>query len=437
MLYMLGVVAASLAAGLWGGLAASALSFIGLNVFFTPPLHTFRVQKSEDFVALIAFGLVAGSVAALLTRARDEQTRAERRERETWHLYQVASRLLGGERVDRALDQFANSLVELFDLERCEVYTLNSGRNRLAAAAGSPLARGSARKPLVFALNTERGPLGELRIYLRDASPFGESDRTLVETFAAQVALAVEGTRLDSERRLAQAEAEASRIRAALFSSVTHDLRTPLASIKASATSLLDEGVRFESKEREELLTTIVEESDRLNRLIGNLLDLSRLRAGALVPEKSPTAIEDVIESVVARLRPLTAGRQVRIRVREGIPDVPMDVLQIDQVLTNLLENALRYSPATSEIEVSAAQWQSWAEVKVADHGSGIPSDERSKVFQEFYRREVAGTPGGTGLGLAIARAIVIAHAGEIWIQDTPGGGTTVTFRLPLANQSE
>jgi two-component system, OmpR family, sensor histidine kinase KdpD len=142
---------------------------------------------------------------------------------------------------------------------------------------------------------------------------------------------------------------------------------------------------------------------------------------------------EDVISSVVERLRPRLAGRSLRERIREGLPPVPMDVVQIDQVLTNLIENALRFSPEGSEIGISAVRWQHMLEVKVSDRGPGISEDERARVFQEFYRKDVGEKRSGTGLGLAIAQAIVSAHGGSMWIEQTPGGGTTVGFRLPLA----
>jgi two-component system sensor histidine kinase KdpD len=228
-------------------------------------------------------------------------------------------------------------------------------------------------------------------------------------------------------------EAEASRTRAALFSSVTHDLRTPLASIQASASSLLEQGVPFSAEQREELLRTILEESERLNRLVGNLMDLSRVRAGALTPSKEAIPIEELVSSVIGRLRGRLEARVVRVRIREDLPPVPMDVVQMDQVLTNLLENAATFSPPGTEITVTAVRWEQQVELRVADRGPGIAPDERARVFDEFYRRDVGEARGGTGLGLAISKAIVTAHGGQMWIGETPGGGTTVGVRLPLS----
>jgi two-component system sensor histidine kinase KdpD len=253
-------------------------------------------------------------------------------------------------------------------------------------------------------------------------------ERSVLRTFAGQMGLAVEGSRLAREADDARLEAEASRLRAALFSSVTHDLRTPLASITAAVTTLTGTG-RLAAEDRRDLLETIHQEADRLNRVVGNLMDLSRIRAGALVPERVPADVGEVIEGVVGRLRQVLEGHPLRLVLREDLPPVPMDVVQIDQVLTNLLENATRFAPPGSEIAVYTSRWEDQIEVRVADRGPGIPPGERDRVFDPFVRGEGAG---GTGLGLSIARAIVESHGGRIWLGDSPGGGTTVSFRLPL-----
>jgi two-component system, OmpR family, sensor histidine kinase KdpD len=434
ILYLLAVVGAAVLAGLRGGLVASFLSFLGLNFFFTPPVGTFAVEKGEDFVALFGFLAVSSLVATLLTKSVAERKRAERQEHEAWRLYQLSSRLLGGAKLRDVLQHLAQELVQLFDLASCEVTAhTDEAEGPLSAsfprsAPGAPSMDGSIEIPLA----TDRQDLGMVVLFPKQDHVLTPRDRELAGTFVGQVALALERSRLEEATRKAQADVDASRMRAALFSSVTHDLRTPLASIKAAATSLLEEGVLFDAAQRMDLLQTITEESDRLNRLIGNLLDLSRLRAGALVPARTPTPIDDVVEAVVRRLRKLLANHPVRVRVREDIPPVPVDLIQIDQVLSNLLENAVRYTPAGTEIEIRAARWHSWVEIQVADRGPGIPVENRERVLEDFYRQEVGAAPGGAGLGLSITRAIVVAHGGSISINETPGGGTTVAFRLPL-----
>jgi two-component system sensor histidine kinase KdpD len=261
-------------------------------------------------------------------------------------------------------------------------------------------------------------------------TPVSEDEEEVLRTFAAQIALAIEGARLAEEARRAQVDAETSNMRAALFSSVTHDVRTPLASITASVDNLMDPEAHLSAEDRVELLKTIRQEADRLNRLVGNLLHLARVRAGGLEPVKRSESVNDVIEGVVARLQPVLEGREVRLMVRD-LPEIPLDVDQIDQVITNLLENAVRFSRPGSPITVTTARWRDTVQVRVADQGVGIQPADRERVFEPFVRGDTA-REGGTGLGLSIARALVRAHGGRIWIEGAPGGGTAVTFQLPV-----
>lgn len=272
--------------------------------------------------------------------------------------------------------------------------------------------------------------IGSITIHSSNAAALRPEERGLVEVFAGQMALALEGMRLSAEARDARLEADAAASRAALFSSVTHDLRTPLSSITASVTSLLDEQTEFAPADRRELLDTIRHEAGRLNRLVANLMDLSRMRAGALVPSKEVVSIDEVIGGVLTRLAPVLRRHELLVTVRENLPDVAVDVVQLDQVLTNLLENAAKFSPAGSPISVTVAGWREGVQVRVADKGPGIPPAERAKVFDAFVRGESTTEP-GSGLGLAIAAAVVAAHDGRIWAEEAPGGGTAVVFELP------
>ncbi|MGH2704651.1 MAG: sensor histidine kinase [Actinomycetota bacterium] len=433
LLYLVAVVGAALFGGVRAGLVASVLSFLGLNFFFTPPFRTLAVERVDDVVALFVFLLVSSLVATLLSRALNEQARAEARERENFLLYQLSSNLLGREALEDVLSEVSRDLVDLFGAPVEIRIRAPEGEMKLVASESKRDRADGPSDPFEIPLRTERGDVGLLRLLLPAGKQLDQAQRELAEACATQIALALEAARLDRETREARAEAEASRIRAALFSSVTHDLRTPLSSIRACATSLLEEGVEFAPAQREDLLRTIVEETDRLNRLIGNILQLSRLRAGALVPRKIVTPVEDVIQPVVARLGRLLDGRTLRVRVREGIPPVPVDVVQLDQALSNVLENSARYAPPGSEVEIQARRWQESVEILVSDQGPGIAAEDRERVFQEFYRGGGADAGGSSGLGLAIARAIAVAHGGSAWVQETPGGGATIGLRLPLS----
>lgn len=430
--YLLAVVVAAALGGLWSGLAGAALGFLGLNFFFTAPRHTFRVGKPEDLVALFAFLIVAAIVGSLLARALEERARATRRERETRLLNYFATKLLSGEPLERVLNDFAAALLDPFGLARCEIRARAGALSIDARAARADATEGPVSAVPLAAGSSEVGELRAVRP--AGAEPLGGADLQLLEACAKQVAVAIERHRLDAQVEGARLNAETNQIRAALFSAVTHDLRTPLASIMTSVTSLLDESARLEPEQERELLRTVLEETDRLNRLVGNILELAKVRAGALVPAKEPTAVDEVVEAVLHRMQPRLAGLVVRTIVRPEAPEIPVDPVQLDQVVTNLLENAARFSPPGGEITISVSPWQRSMQVRVADQGPGIPPEHRERVFDAFYRGDATNGRGGSGLGLAIARAIVLAHGGRIWIEGAPSGGTAVVFELPMTD---
>ena len=424
LLYVLAVVGAAGSAGVWGGLLASALSFLGLNYLFTPPIHTFSVSKREDVVALAIFLVVSAFVGSLVSVSLSLRGRAERREEEARLVSDLTVRLRNRGPTAEVLRTVAHDLVRTVPAEAVRI-RLEDGPAVSAGNEPGPTPNG-AIDSIPIAIGD--GEAGRLEIV---GAPPGEHRAALLRTVAAQIGQALQGEQLDRAARDAAGEAEASQVRAALFGSVTHDLRTPLASIKAAVTSLMDEGVEFDATARRELLGTILEEADRLNRLVANLLELSRIRAGGLRPAKVPLAIGEVVDGVVGRLRSLLDGRTVEVRIRDDVPEIWADVLQIDQVLTNLLENAVRFSPASSSIRITAARWQDGVQVRVSDQGPGIAPEDRRRVFEAFYRGDEDGSRTGTGLGLAIADAVVTVHGGRIWAEGTPGGGATIVFELP------
>jgi len=427
-LCLLAVVVAAAFGGRRSGFVASVVAFLGLNFFFTEPYHTLNVARGADVIALFVFLVVSVLVGTLLTRAIEERESAERRVAETAFLDRITSRLISGERLEDALGEFARDLVAMFELNRCEI-TTGAGREEIVAR--SKEFTSSADGPRLEVPIRSDGSLVAVRP--AGGAPFGSVERSFLQALAAQAGLALERVALDEEVRSARVDAEGNRLRAALFSSVTHDLRTPLASIKASASGLLDPSVAYTPSQREEVLRTIVEESDRLNRLVANLMDLARMRAGALVPAREPVWIGDLVNAVLARMRRRLEGFVVRVNIRPDVPPVDSDPMQIDQVLTNILENAVRFSTPGSEIAVSAARWHGTVQLKIADRGPGIPPADREKVFEEFYRRDAGAGRGGSGLGLAIARAIVLAHGGRIWIEGAAVSGAVFVIELPVA----
>jgi two-component system, OmpR family, sensor histidine kinase KdpD len=429
--YFLAVVLASTAGGIRAGVIAAIMCSLGFTFFFTAPKYAFRVARVQDAVAAVVFLVVGTVVGLLVARMIDERERATERERDARLLGYLATKLLSGEPLDRVLDDFASALIAPFELLRCILSAATeAGGVAEERSIGGEGPSGPTQTLTISIGNVSFGTLTAVRpVGGRD---FSDDDRELLEAAAKQAAFALERARLDAQVRGAQLDSETSRLRAALFSSVTHDLRTPLASIKAGVSSLLSDDVAHDPAQRLELLTTVLEETDRMNRLVGNLMDLSKIRAGALVPAREAAAIDEIVDATVARMRPSLTGVVLRLNVRPDLPEVFVDPVQIDQVLTNLLENAAAHSTSGGEVQVAAAAYRDAIQVRVADQGDGIPEAERERVFEAFYRGDAEPERSGSGLGLAIAQAVVVAHGGRIWIEGAPGGGTVVVFELPV-----
>ena len=421
VLFVLAVVIAARMGGAGAGIAASLLSFLALNFFFTPPFHTFGVAEPEDLVALVAFLITSVIVGLLLSSAVGAKSKSERRELEARLLNRLATRLLSGESPDKVLSDFAGGLCDAFELSRCEISTTFTPLTDATRAE-------SIGEPQRVRLSALGQDIGEMRIWAGSRGQLSLDEQTIIESLATQLALALEGMRLSVEVQRAELDARTSRLKAALFSGVTHDIKTPLAAIMAAVTSLI-EGSGFSEDQRHEHLDTIRQETERLHRVVNNLLDVARLRAGALVATKVPSAIDEVMESTLNRLRPLFGDRLVEIRVGDEVPEVAIDVVQIDQVLTNLIENAIKFTPSGSPVSLVAVGHAEGVRVTVFDQGPGIPKQDRVRIFEPFERGQ--STASGTGLGLAISNAIVIAHGGRMWVSDNPLGGSAFTFELP------
>ena len=430
-LFLLAIVIAAVAGGLWAGLLAAVLSSLSLALLSGAPRFQLRLEGTEELVTAVVFLTVALVVGILVGGAAEERARASRRERETRLLGHLSSKFVSGEVPDRVLDDFVRVLLEPFGLASAEVHVELDGTKLRARAVRSELAAGGPDTvvPLVV------GPVsfGTLRVE-RPAGrrPLGPHEQLLLEAASKQAAAALDRARLDARARMAQLDAETNQLRAAMFSSVTHDFRTPLASIKAGVTSLLDHSVEHDPTQERELLTTILEETDRLNRLVGNILDLARIRAGALIPARNEAGLDEIAEVVVARLVPRLDAVQIVLDIDDDVPSVAVDEMQLDQVMTNLLENAARHSPPDGEVRLSVAPTNDHVSVRVTDRGLGVPAEDRERIFEAFYRGASIPDSPGTGLGLAIANAIVTAHGGRIWVEDAPGGGATFAFEIPV-----
>jgi two-component system sensor histidine kinase KdpD len=276
--------------------------------------------------------------------------------------------------------------------------------------------------------------LGTLHVHAAQAADFDPAEDRLLSAAAAQIGLAVERDRLRKEATHAEILRRTDQLRTALLNAVSHDLRTPLAAIMASAGSLRQQDVRWSDEERQAFAQAIEEEAAHLNRLVGNLLDLSRIQAGSLRPEMSWYDLATLVEDVLERLRPVTSRHQVRSSIPEELPPVWLDPVEIGEVLYNLVDNAAKYAPPGSEIDVEVTQPPGAVRLAVMDRGPGIPAEALPQLFDPFYQvLDGQARPKGLGLGLAVVKGLVEAHGGRVWAENRPGGGASFIIMLPLA----
>ncbi|HVC65034.1 MAG TPA: sensor histidine kinase KdpD [Candidatus Dormibacteraeota bacterium] len=457
MVYLLGVIIVATRYGRGGSLLATLLSVAAFDFFFVPPYFTFAVSDTQYLVTFAVMLVVALVISSLAVRIRAQAESAREREQRMAALYAM-SRELAGTRGVRELQNVAvRHIAEVFRTQ--VVVLLPQADGRLAPADGdaaqfpmdaSELAvsqwvhehgqvagQGTDTLPgasgLYLPLTGSRGSVGVLGLRPQDPRPLQAPEQLhQLEAFASQTALAIERARLAEDAERAQVRAETERLRNSLLSSVSHDLRTPLASITGAASTLLENEGHLDADTRRDLLESLHEEADRLNRLVQNLLEMTRLESGALQLHTEWHPVEEVVGAALGRFGKALARRAVTTRVPPDLPLVPMDDVLIEQVLINLLDNVLKYTPAESLIEVSAEDGGGAVLIEVADRGPGLRPGEERRIFGKFHRAEAAPTQRGAGLGLAICRGIVNAHGGRIWAENRPGGGVSVRFTLPV-----
>jgi two-component system sensor histidine kinase KdpD len=444
MLYLLVILATAVLAGRGPAVLAALLSFMALDWYFVPPVGHWAVSNPDEWMTLLIFlitGTVTGQMAAVL-RARAEEAQA--REQEMAMLYELSSATAGQVDLESILGYLATRVQERFGGAPCE-FLLGDREDELRPLELPGYPRSGwmpvTRPVTEFALRSGRRDFGRMRVGRRaDGWPLSSSERRLLSAVARHAALAIERGRLAREAHDARLLRDSDALKSTLLSAVSHDLRTPLAGIKALATTLLPNGSEhggwsvLPPEIVQEALQGINEETDRMTRLVSDLLDLSRIEAGVLRPSREPVLIPDLIDDTLHRLAAVLALHPVQREVEEGLPVVHVDYVQLQQVLTNLLENAARYSPAGTLIRIGAAAHADGLALWVADHGPGVPADQQERVFDRFYRLEHhEREPHGTGMGLAISRGLIQAHGGRLWVEETPGGGATFRMELPAA----
>jgi len=417
LIYLVAVVAVAIAGGFWPAVLAAVAASLLLNWFFTPPLYTFTIDKPQNLLALLLFVTVAVTVSSVVHLAARRAGQAARSGGEAASLLALAQTVLGGADTPAAvLDHLtgtAGGRAELLERVRDEWIQIAASGDAPQACAST---RVSARQGLTLVVAGQPRP----------ASP------RLLDGFAAQAAAALDRDRLRTQAAQAEVLAEGNRMRNALLAAVSHDLRTPLASIKASVSTLRQEDVAWTKDDQAALLATIEQSADRLDALIGNLLDMGRLSTASLQPFLVPAAVD---EAAPLALRGLDQAASVQMLVPDGLPLVLTDPGLLERVLANLFANALAYSPPDRPPAMRAHRAGDTVVLEVTDHGRGVPDEWKQQIFEPFQRMGAkSGT--GVGLGLAVAKGLVEAMGASLEAADTPGGGLTMRVTLPVADKA-
>jgi two-component system sensor histidine kinase KdpD len=456
MLYLLGVVLVSSRLGQGPSLLASLLGIATFDFCFVPPYFTFAVADARYVLTFSVMLVIAVVMSRLTVRIRQQAEAAREREERTAALYALSRELASVRKEDDIVRAAVRHLRNTFGADvlvltpsddggvgphrALEGATLDDKERGVAQwtfdhgeMAGAGTSTLPAARWLYLPLQSSERTVGVVAVRPDDPRRFQDPvQRQLLETFARQVAASLDRVRLAGASQRARVEAEAERLRTSLLTSLSHDLRTPLAGIESAAGGLLEDGAAPSPERRRELAQTILEESRRMNRMVANLLDMVRLESGALQVQKEWQPLEEVIGLALIRLDELLAGRQVITTLQPDLPLVPIDGLLIEQVIVNLVENALEYAPGGTPIEISAQAGPQVVTVEVADRGPGLPAGEENRIFEKFYRTREQTPGGGAGLGLTISRGIVEGHGGRIWAENRRGGGAVFRFTLPL-----
>ncbi|MGZ5050492.1 MAG: DUF4118 domain-containing protein [Methylobacter sp.] len=457
MVYLLGVVFIAARYGREASILTSVLSVAAFDFLFVNPVHTFAVADAQYLVTFVIMLLVGLIISHLTSNMRSQAKVAAHRERRANVLYALSENLATSRTVTEAAtvaarhiqDEFGGNSVLLFpDGDGRIVYPVDlpvpeSLRNCDLSVAqwvfdhGQIAGQGTDTLPgsdaVYFPMSGFRGVIGVL--VLRPANLrriFLPEQRRLMDTFISQIAQTIERVRFADEAQQTQLRMESESLRNSLLSAISHDLRTPLASIVGAASTLAEEDARLDTTDRKELSLTIYDEALRMSNLANNILDMARLDAGQASLNRQWYLLDEIVGGTLTRMHKRLKGREVNVKLPDELCLVRVDAVLIEQVLVNLLENACKYTPAGSPIDICAESAAHMLKVVVADRGPGIPPGEEEKLFDKFYRVQREGTQSGVGLGLSICRAIIAAHGGVIGAANRQGGGARFFFLLPI-----
>jgi two-component system sensor histidine kinase KdpD len=443
--FLLAILAVSAVWGMAASVLMSVAAMLAFNYFFLPPLLTFTVADPQNWVALFAFLVTALVGSQLSNRIRKEATAANKRRREIEQLYIFSQKLLGEGNVIQLLNALPNHMAESFEAGATSVFLpekqkyYRSGYGALQLEEGQLRAAYDREEPLVDAV---RGfCYAPIRLGMKSIGSFGISgvppSRQTLEAVGTLTGIAIERARAIEQLSKTEADRQGERLKSALLDSITHNFRTPLTSIKASATSLLSDRPPTGEQQRE-LLQIINEECDRLNHLVEAAAKMARLEAGEVELDLRTVPVKELVDAALADCRTALGQRDVRIELSPGVPSVRADIHRAKEVLVQLIENANVYSPKDEPITITGEGNGNSVVLSVADHGPGIDTLEQGMIFDKFYRgKEQRTVIQGTGMGLPIAKAIVEAHGGSINVTSQLNHGSVFSFTLPAARTGD
>jgi two-component system sensor histidine kinase KdpD len=463
LVFLTAVVTVAVRYGLWPSLLASVTASLCYNFFFLPPVYTFTITDPTNVIAFFFFMLIAILVSNVAARVRTQAVTAIGRVRTTESLYAFSRKLAGTATLDDVLWATAYQIALMLRvrvvllLPEDSVLTVKAGyppedqldKADLAAANWAwsndrPAGRGSDTLPgakrLFLPMRTGRGPIGVIGIDDDKSGPLLTPDqRRLLDALVDQGALAIERVLLVEDMDLVKRTVESERLRAALLTSISHDLKTPLSSVLGAASMMRDLGSGLSDSQKRDLLATVIDESERLNRFIANLLDMTKLESGAVAPNTARHDIGEIVGSALRRAGKILVHHKVTLELAADLPMLDLDAVLFEQVLFNLLDNAAKYAPADTTITIRSLRDQDWLILQVFDEGEGIPPSELESVFDKFYRAQKGDhVRPGTGLGLAISRGFVEAMHGTISAANRADrSGAVLTIRLPIPDASK
>ena len=453
MVYLLAVVLAAAKLGRKPAIATAFLSVAAFDVLFIPPRFSLRVSDTEYLFTFFALFIVGVVISSLVAKIGETVEQVKSQEARTSSLYYLTRDLSVAVDVPAIVAALQRAVLRNFDSrltvtlnregsleiehnaggislddksEATVQWVKRSGRHAGVGTAAFP------DSPYIFVPIKTGADIAGVMVIEGHGTSLAENLR-LIEAFAGQAAMALERVRLSLQAEEARILREKNHLEQALLNSISHDLRTPLVTISGVLDSLLDDEHRFGEEKRKIMLLTASEEAGRLNRFVGSLLDMTRLEAGALSPRLSLCDVDEIIGCAVGAVEPRIGNHRIVTGLEQELPPVPVDLALLTQALVNLLDNAIKHSPQSADITISARLDGAWVRIAVNDNGPGVPPGEEERIFDKFHRIEVPEKRGGTGLGLSIAKGIIEAHKGSIMARNRSQGGLTVEVTLPVA----